>query len=145
MPCWRHESVSELCRNRADYAGEMPDVTVGSLDDFPSLGRGNFIGVRQGLGVSSFGINVERWPPNSPHYPEHDEVAIGQEEVYTALEGSATLVVDGERFELRPGVFARVGPGARRKVLPLDDGVVLLCLGGVPGGVYRPSGPGVRL
>ena len=123
----------------------MADVTVGSLDDFPKLGRGGFIAVRQGLGVSSFGINVERWPPNSPHYPEHDEREIGQEEVYTALEGSATLVVDGERFELRPGVFARVGPGTRRKVLPGDEGVVLLCLGGIPGDVYRPSGPGTRL
>lgn len=122
----------------------MADVTVCRLDDFPSIGRGAFIRVRDGLGVSSFGINVERWPPNSPHYPEHDELAVGQEEVYTALEGSAILVVDDERHELRPGVFARVGPGARRKVLPGDEGIVLLCLGGIPGGVYRPSGPAAR-
>lgn len=122
----------------------MADVTVGGLDDFPAFGRGTFIRVREGLGVSSFGINVERWPPNSPHYPEHDELTVGQEEVYTALEGSATLVVDDERHELRPGVFARVGPAARRKVLPGEEGVVLLCLGGIPGGAYRPSGPAAR-
>ena len=92
--------------------------------------------------MTSFGINVERWPANSTDYPEHDESASGQEEVYTVLEGSATLAVGDARFELSPGVFARVGPGERRKILPGPDGVVLLCLGGVPGGAYAPAAPG---
>ena len=108
----------------------MTDVTVGSLDEFPSAGGGTFVGVREGLGVTAFGISVERWPPRSRDYPEHDERASGQEEVYTALAGSATLVVGAERFELRPGVFARVGPAEQRRFEPGPDGVTLLCLGG---------------
>lgn len=106
------------------------------LEDFES-NRGVFHRARAGLGVSSFGMNVERWPPNSDLYPEHDEHQQGQEEVYVVLEGSATLVAGGEEHRLDPGVFARVGPGVMRKILPGDDGVTLLCLGGVPGAVYR--------
>ena len=122
----------------------MTDVTIGAVDDFPAIGAGTFVRIREGLGVTAFGINVERWPPGSVDYPEHDETASGQEEVYTALAGSATLVVSGERFELRPGVFARVGPAERRRIEPGTDGVTLLCVGGVPGGVYRPAAPSDR-
>jgi hypothetical protein len=38
-----------------------------------------------------------------------------------------------ESFELIPGTFARVGPGQKRKLIPGDDGVTLLALGGKPG------------
>ena len=120
----------------------MTDITVGSLDELPSVGGGTFVRVREGLGVTAFGINVERWPPHSRSYPAHDERASGQEEVYTALDGSATLVVGAERFELCPGVFARVGPTEQRRIEPDPEGVTLLRLGGVPGRVYRPSAPG---
>ena len=41
--------------------------------------------------------------------------ADGQEEVYTVLEGKATLTVGGEEHELEPGVFARVGPAGDAK------------------------------
>ena len=54
------------------------------------------------------------------------------------LEGSATLVVDGEEYELRPGVMARVGPGQLRKLVPGDDGLRVLALGGVPG-AFTPA------
>lgn len=119
----------------------MADLTVRTLEECPSLGGGTFVRVREGLGLSAFGINVERWPAGSDSYPEHDEVASGQEEVYTALEGSATLVVGDESAKLEPGVFARVGPSERRKILPGPEGVVVLCIGGVAGD-YRPSAPG---
>ncbi len=114
----------------------MAEVTVKRLEEFES-NRGVFYRVRAGLGVTSFGLNVERWPANSDLYPEHDEHQQGQEEVYVVLEGSATLVASGEEHHLVPGVFARVGPGVMRKFVPGDEGVTLLCLGGVPGEVYR--------
>ena len=114
----------------------MADVTVKRLDEFES-NRGFFYRVRSGLGVTSFGMNVERWPPNSDMHPEHDEHQQGQEEVYVVLEGSATLRAGGEDYRLEPGVFARIGPGVMRKLLPGDEGVTVLCLGGVPGGVYH--------
>ena len=48
------------------------------------------------------------------------------------------LVADDQRFELRPGVMARVGAEQHRQILPGDAGVRFLALGGIPG-VHRPS------
>ena len=56
-----------------------------------------------------------------------------QEEVYIPLSGSATLVVDRERYELRPGTMARVGPEQTRRILPGPEGIRFVALGGTPG------------
>jgi hypothetical protein len=109
-----------------------------------ALGRGVFVTVGRALGVTSFGINVERWPPNADGHPEHDEATSGQEEVYAVLEGSAVLRVGDEEHLLEPGVFARVGPGVRRKLLAGPEGAAVLCLGAIPGEPFRPSGPAAR-
>ena len=36
-----------------------------------------------------------------------------------------------------PGVMVRVGPAVRRKLWPGGDGMRVLAIGGVPGGVYQ--------
>jgi quercetin dioxygenase-like cupin family protein len=83
--------------------------------------------------VSSFGLQVENFPPHFEYFPEHDHTGDGQEEVYTALAGSATLHAGGERYELVPGTFARVGPGVTRRITTDDHPVQLLAIGGIPG------------
>ena len=117
------------------------DVTVKRLDEMRAHGRGVFVTVGSELGISSFGINVERWPAQSDKHPEHDESDSGQEEIYVPLRGTCVLIADDEEFPLEPGVFARVGAGQRRRIVTRDDSVDLLCLGGVPGEAFRPSGP----
>ena len=64
------------------------------------------------------------FPAGWEGYPNHDHVNdsadrndLGQEEIYIALDGSATLTVDGEEHPLVPGVLARVGPGQKRRIL----------------------------
>ena len=37
------------------------------------------------------------------------------------LEGEATLHANGEEYELRPGMFARVGPSQKRKISTGDQ------------------------
>ena len=115
----------------------MSDVTIKRLGDFEN-NHGIYYRVRAGLGVSAFGLAVEQWPPGSEDHPEHDHNENGQEEVYFVLEGSCVLRADGDEHALSEGMFARIGPTTRRKILPGADGVKLLCIGGVPGGVYRP-------
>jgi mannose-6-phosphate isomerase-like protein (cupin superfamily) len=116
----------------------MADVTVKRLEEFEPIFRGGMRRVRSGLGVTSFGIQVEEFPPNATEYPEHDHTGDGMEEVYTALEGRAILEVGGEEHVLEPGIFARVGPRERRKILTRDEGARVLAIGGVPGQAYQP-------
>ncbi|MET0957585.1 MAG: cupin domain-containing protein [Solirubrobacterales bacterium] len=111
----------------------MADVTVKRTEDFERTVRGRMLKVRSGLGVSSFGMQVIDLPPNADRYPEHDHSFDGQEEVYTVLEGSATLLAGGEQYELDPGVFARVGPDESRRIVTGESPATVLVLGGVPG------------
>lgn len=111
----------------------MADVTVRRTEEFESTFRGGMLKVRAGLGVTSFGIQILRFPANADRYPEHDHASDGQEEVYLVLEGEATLLADDEQHRLEPGVFARVGPGQRRKLVTGERPATILALGGTPG------------
>src|SRR5580704_11415702 len=116
----------------------MSDVVVKRVEEFDSPNGGGFCRARAGLGVTSFGMQVENFPPHFEHYPEHDHAVDGQEEVYTTLSGSATLHAGGQTYRLEPGVFARVGPTVTRKITTADEPVRLLAVGAVPGAPYSP-------
>jgi quercetin dioxygenase-like cupin family protein len=111
----------------------MADVTVKRTEDFEPIFHGGMLRARAGLGVTSFGMQILRFPPNADRYPEHDHAADGQEEVYLVLEGAATLTAGDEQHELVPGVFARIGPQERRRLATGETGALILALGGVPG------------
>ena len=115
----------------------MADYTVKRLDEFEAIYRGGLRRVRAGLGVSSFGLSAIDLPPNFTDYPEHDHSGDGQEEVYTALRGSATITIDGQDHTLEPGGFARVAAGVPRKIVTGEGPVRILVMGGVPGAVYE--------
>jgi glyoxylate utilization-related uncharacterized protein len=116
----------------------MADITVKRHEDFEAIFGGGFRRVRAGLGVSSFGIAVMDLPANFNHYPTHDQSHDGQEEVYAALSGRATLEVAGEEHILEPGVWARVGPDEKRKIVTGDEPARIHAIGATPGKVYEP-------
>ena len=49
------------------------------------------------------------------------------------------MEVDGHRYPLDAAHIIRVGPTARRKILPGTDGLRLLALSGKPGEAYDPA------
>jgi uncharacterized cupin superfamily protein len=116
----------------------VADVTVKSVQDFEAIFGGGLLRARSALGVQSFGMQVEEFPPNATEYPAHDHSEDGMEEVYTVLEGTVVLQVGGEEHVLEPGTFARVGAGERRKLITRDEGARVLAIGAVPGKVYEP-------
>jgi mannose-6-phosphate isomerase-like protein (cupin superfamily) len=116
----------------------MSDVTVKRLEEFEAVFGGGMRRVRAGLGVSSFGMQVMELPPDFLVYPAHNHTHDEQEEVYLTLGGRAKLRVGEEEFDLEPGVFARVGPGQKRKLVTGSEGARILVLGGMPGKVYEP-------
>jgi quercetin dioxygenase-like cupin family protein len=115
----------------------MADMTVKRTEDFEPTFGGGMLKARAGLGVTSFGMQVLRFPPHETRHPEHDHAGDGQEEVYTALEGAVTLTAGGEEHRLEPGVFARVGPGQARRIVTDAEPVRILAVGGKPGAVYQ--------
>jgi len=115
----------------------MADVTFREIDEMDPIHGGLARRARAELGVTAWGMQVLTLPPNWDGYPLHehgpDAYDANQEEVYIPLEGSATLVADDERFELRPGTMARVGPRQLRQIVPGPDGIRFVALGGAPG------------
>ena len=116
----------------------MGDHTVKRIDEMEGYYLGAMKRARAELGVTSFGLQVLQMPPNITAYPEHDHAESGQEEVYVILGGGGEIELDGERRPLSEGMMVRVGPDVRRKILPGDDGIRLIAIGGTPGKPYAP-------
>ena len=115
----------------------MADVTIKREDELETNFGGSFKLLRHGLGMSSFGAQILQMPPNADGYPVHDHGEDGQEECYVVLEGDVELTAGDETHTLEPGVYARIGSGQDRKLVPGDNGVKLLVIGGVPGKAYE--------
>jgi uncharacterized cupin superfamily protein len=97
---------------------------------FAELNRGAemFQSLRRELGVESFGINLMSLRPGQRLRVHRHE---RQEEVYLVLEGTLTLLIEGEPHELGPDRLARVAPEVRRQLTnATKEPVVLLALGG---------------
>ena len=123
----------------------MTDFTVKHLDEMETIFDGIVRRARASLGATSVGMQVMAFPPGWEHYPNHDHVGdssddgdLRQEEIYIALEGSATLLVGGQEHHLQPGVFARVGPAQKRRIVPGPAGFRMVAVGGRPGEAYSP-------
>jgi mannose-6-phosphate isomerase-like protein (cupin superfamily) len=119
----------------------MSDFTVKRFDEMEPLLGGFFRRARAALGARSFGMQILQMPPDSgDFYPNHDHADVGMEEVYVVLSGAAEFEIEGEpeRVPVGPETAVRVGPATHRKIHPGPDGVRILAIGGIPGGVYEP-------
>jgi len=87
-----------------------------------------FVRLRAALGVSSFGLNqIVLRPGERGRIHRHER----QEEVYLVLDGTLTLLVEGEEQTLERGDLVRVGPELRRQLVNRGPGTLsLLALGG---------------
>ena len=115
----------------------MSGYTAKSIDDLPTLWDGFAKLVRPGMEITAFGANIMDLPPDYST-KAHDESDSGQQELYVALRGSGSVDIDGERHQLDGDHLVRVDPGTSRVLSSGPDGLRVLCVGGVPGGVYEP-------
>jgi uncharacterized cupin superfamily protein len=94
--------------------------------DFDTAER--FVPLRRQLGVTAFGLNQLVLQPGQRGRIHRHKV---QEEVYVVLEGTLTLLVEGEEQTLAQGELASVAPSVRRQLVNRGPGrVVLLAMGG---------------
>jgi mannose-6-phosphate isomerase-like protein (cupin superfamily) len=121
----------------------MTDITVAAFDDMQPMYEGLARRSRASLNVTAWGMQLFTLPPNWDGYPMHthgpEDVDANQEEVYLTLEGGGTLHADDERVALKPGMMVRVGPTQPRRVLPGDEGIRFLVIGGRPGAFDAPE------
>jgi mannose-6-phosphate isomerase-like protein (cupin superfamily) len=115
----------------------MSDYEVKQVDEMEAVFRGAFKRARAELGVESFGMQIIDMPPGYENYPEHDHSHDSQEEVFLVMRGGGEIEIAGQRFPLDDNHVARVAPAVKRKIWPGPDGIRLVVLGGVPGGVYE--------
>jgi len=87
--------------------------------------------VRRTLELGAFGINVVEISPGE-QIPEHDETDRDQEEVFYVIDGTPTLVIDGEDHPVGAGTFARIDPEHRRTVRNDGDGQTTLLIVSAP-------------
>jgi quercetin dioxygenase-like cupin family protein len=114
----------------------MSGYIAKSVDELPILWDGFAKLVRPGLEITAFGANIMDLPPDYST-KSHDESESGQQELYVGLRGSGSVDVDGERLALDVEHLVCVEPGTPRVVSSGSDGLRVLIIGGVPGGVYQ--------
>jgi quercetin dioxygenase-like cupin family protein len=114
----------------------MSGYIAKSVDELPTLWEGFAKLVRPGLEITAFGANIMDLPPDYST-KSHDESESGQQELYVGLRGSGSVDVDGERLALDAEHLVCVEPGTPRVVSSGSDGLRVLIIGGVPGGVYQ--------
>jgi uncharacterized cupin superfamily protein len=87
-----------------------------------------FVRLRAELGVTSFGLNqIVLRPGQRGRIHRHER----QEEVYLVLEGTLSLLVEGEESTFERGELIRVAPGVRRQLVNRGPAALhLLAIGG---------------
>jgi uncharacterized cupin superfamily protein len=92
------------------------------------------------LGITGFGVNANVADAGRELIVPHSETEYGgQEELYLVLRGRARFTCDGETVELAAGDMMHVSPEVVRDAIALEDGTLVLCVGGTPGQAYSPS------
>lgn len=108
------------------------------IEDLPQIWDGFATLVREGLGISGFGVQIMDLPPDY-RTKSHNETRTGQQELYLALRGSGAVLVHGEEDEsvtLDSNHVVAVGPEVERTLTSGPEGLRALCIGGAPGKPY---------
>ncbi len=119
------------------------DVHVLSILDDESVsvsgGALEWVPVRRRLGVRAFGTNAYRAGREGDVVIEDHVESPGQEELYVVIAGRARFVAGDEEFDAPHGTVVFLPrPDVRRGATALEDGTVVLAVGGWPDRAYRP-------
>ncbi len=114
----------------------MSGYTAKSIDDLPSLWDGFAKLVRPGLGVTAFGANIMDLPPDysTNSHNESESVSRSSTSRCAAL---ALSISASSAWRSTPSTSSG-SAGTDRVLTSGQDGLRVLFIGGIPGGVYEP-------
>jgi hypothetical protein len=110
-------------------------LSLDELEGIPVLGTLVWKPVRKTLGVTAFGINAYTAANAGDEVIEdHNETALGHEEIYAVVAGHATFTVDGEEVDAPTGTLVYLDdPAQQRSAVAKEPHTTVLAIGGVPG------------
>lgn len=121
---------------------DEPDFRVMSILDEESVpiagGTLHWVPVRRRLGIRAFGTNAFRAGRKGDAVIEDHIESPGQEELYVVLTGCVRFVAGEEEFDAPAGTAVFLPrPDLRRLGTALEDGTVVLAVGGWPDRSYH--------
>ncbi|HEY0389422.1 MAG TPA: cupin domain-containing protein [Gaiellales bacterium] len=128
---------------RASQIEELPSTApAGFWDEWAREADygGRWHSVGEQLGIRGFGVNANEADAGRELVVPHTETEYDeQEELYVVVRGRARFTCDGETVELGPGGLLFVEHAVPREAVAVEDGTLVLCVGGTPGRPYSPS------
>ena len=107
---------------------EVPLVPTDDPSDF------DWYPLQHHFGLTAYGVNVFGGDAGIVLVAEHDETESGQEELYLVLRGAARITVDDEETDAPTLTIVAVpDPAVRRGAAAIENGTLLLAVGGNPG------------
>jgi hypothetical protein len=138
--------------------GLMSDWSTARVDDIPAVGPGadpegwrGFVddpaayvrgwhGVREHLGISSFGCNAITASRGDTLVVPHDETEYGgQEELYVVTAGRARFTCGSESFDVGPGGLVHCLAAVSRMAVALESPTTVLMISGLPELGYKAN------
>ena len=120
-------------------------TSVDAVEEIPVVGESlRWKPLRRTLGIRAFGTNAYAADAGQLVVEEHDEVSSsgtgGHEELYVVLRGRARFTIDGEDVDAPQGTMIFLPePEAKRVATALEDGTIVMAVGGEPGVPYEVS------
>lgn len=113
----------------------MKTLRLEEVEGIPVFGTLVWKPIRKTLGVTAFGINAYAAANAGDEVvEEHDETALGHEEIYAVVRGHATFTVDEEEVDAPAGTLVYLDdPAQKRHAVAKEPGTMVLAVGGVPG------------
>jgi uncharacterized cupin superfamily protein len=110
-------------------------LRLDEVEGIPVFGTLSWKPIRKTLGITAFGVNAYTAENAGDEVVEqHDETALGHEEIYVVVRGRATFTVDGEEVDAPEGTVVYLDdPKQTRHAVARDAGTTVLAVGGVPG------------
>lgn len=139
------DDVADLSRTQREEARTRlrrrpPEQTARNEQaarEAPDFGR-SWHAIRQRLGITAFGVNANEGDAGELLFIPHDEVEHGHEELYVVVRGRARFEVDGNAFDAGPGYLLYARAGVLRSAHAVEDGTLVLAIGGLPGSYTPP-------